>query len=84
MEAAYPTPTKYGDISNIPDPLKECMETEHDKLTIQQLNSCRDFFQSKIDAFRSNVEKSLTIEDFEKVKKSDQDGDNEIGEKETY
>lgn len=78
------SPSSYGNIDDIPDPLKSCIQEEHDKLTIQQLQSCRDYFQSRIDTFRSNVEQSLTIEDFENAKKEDMDGDNGEGEKGEY
>ena len=68
------------DTSILPEEMQECFEECHDKLTIEQLSACRDYFQQKIDTFRAALESGITIEAFENAKKADADGDNEIAE----
>jgi len=75
---------EYGILDGIPTKLAECCEECHDELTMQQLRQMRDYFQNKLDSFQRNVEKDLTIEDFEKARKRDEDNDQEVGEEKIY
>jgi len=78
------SPSEYGSLDGIPDKLKSCIEECHDELTVNQLRQCREYFSQKISSFQNALESSVTIEDFEKAKKQDIDGDNEAGETGSY
>lgn len=71
----------YGSLDGLPDEMIKCFQKCHDQLTLNQLRQCSDYFEKLASNFRSSVEEGLTIEDFEKAKKVDADGDNEEGEK---
>ena len=74
---------KFGSLpKDIPQKLYDCIIECHDELTASQLNQVADYFREKASKFRSSLESNITIEDFEKLKKTDVDGDNEEGEKE--
>ena len=68
------------DPSELPEDIRDCFIKCHDKWTIEEMQAMKDFLQQKIDSIRNVAEEELTIEDFEKVKKQDIDGDNEEGE----
>lgn len=71
---------EYGSIDNLPEDVQAFFQKCHDKLTLEQLRSCREFFQSKIDALNRACEENCTIQDFEDAKKEDIDNDGEEGE----
>ena len=73
-------PNEYGSLDCCPDDVKEFCEKIHDTLTIKQLNALCDFFSSKASKLRDFANDNVTIEQFEKAKKEDIDGDNEEGE----
>ena len=64
------------------DETKAFLEKQHDKWTMEQMNEIISFIQNKLNKLRSAAEEDVTIEDFEKAKKTDIDGDSEEGETE--
>ena len=51
-----------------------------DELTVKQLNCLADYIRESARQMTSKFEETVTVEDFEKAKKEDIDGDNEEGE----
>ena len=71
----YPTPmnvSRYGTLSeDIPANLKECIEECMPDMTQEQLSSCRDYFDKCCQDLRNKAAESITMSDFEKVKKDE-------------
>ena len=81
----YPALTKdsineYGSLDGLPEEIQKFLTDYQDKLTIDQLRQYSDFIYKKIDEFKNKLDSSITMEQFEKVKK--QDADNDYEEKE--
>lgn len=78
-------PSGYGSLEECPEGVEElCEKICQSECTIANLRSVRDYFQNKIDQLNKIAENDLTIEDFEKAKKEDLDGDQGKGEGDKY
>ena len=75
-----PSPIEKSDLSCCSEEVKSFLMKQHDKMTIRQMRSVISYLENKISSLQNGVEDSLTIEDFEKVKKVDVDNDGEEGE----
>ena len=78
--APIKAPSAYGSLDGIPEDIAKFFKANHDKLTISQLRRCADYFNNLASNVSRYSEENITIEDFEKAKKEDVDGDNEEGE----
>lgn len=76
--------SEYGNIDGLPDNWKKFLQENHDELTANQLQQACDYLSKCCSNFRNSLNENITIEDFEKVKKEDMDGDNGQGEKSGY
>ena len=73
-------PTENNSLDCCPEEVKNFLLKQHDKLTIKQMRSIITYLNDKILKLTDGVEESVTIEEFEKIKKQDVDSDGEEGE----
>jgi hypothetical protein len=78
---AIVNPSGSSSLDKLPEDWRSFLQENHDALNIEQLQAAISYLSDIKWKFQESLEKGITIEDFEKAKKQDADGDNEEGEK---